>query len=1220
MKRRFVLFGVMFLMAYVVKSQIPKMPGIVPSPQAWNFAQYGKMPISHFTGLPNIEVSLDAVREGDLTIPISLNYNVGNVRPDIHPGVTGLGWNLSLGGVVTRKVRGLVDEFDYTQYVEYGGGSPNAIRFFNGYRNNSHTGLNDVTASSILKTTRPLLCQGSGATCNSNPVAAYIRSIPQILPYLWDDITYMHPNCSNGCNTYWLNTLGMNAMDQWNSDGHKDREPDEFSFNVMGLSGKFYLPRGNVTEVTDIVCNKKVRIRVSSVSQNIPLPAILAVPSYNGPGGTADNLYFNLSPWQHNNDVYPRTIWFFTITDEDGNTYYFGRTASDLNYNGSPDYAERTAIDYGINLYDISQDYWTADAWYLTRIVTPGGKSINYEYVRGDFQTNMFLSSYDSNVDDSSVSASFNRFDRGGRLISPATLYRIHSEGFDINLGYAVSKQLRFERNVSNFYVSKPGIPGTLYNTILDYVNVPDLKWYQLNSIAVKEYSSNPVYYNFSYTTDSTKRLMLNQVVSSNGVSDNEVYKFTYNTDSLPNYLSGQTDHWGFWNGKTPTSNNPYIFYNDKQPDTTRLYSGTLSQLQYPTGGITKFTYEPNEYSRIVKPVRTDDPDSAANLYGGGLRIKRIEDYDSIHSIPYNVREYFYKHGYNNTLNSSQIQALPSSGVLNMKPQYRWKGKSPYYNPSASVSDSTLFNVQSTQPLYYSTDDYQLGYSEVVEKTNDKSYSIYKFSNHDNGYKDEPYVDVLNNVFNSPFTKYTDMSFARGKLLDKSDYDSSNVIVAKKVISYTISDTSKPYINDCEASYFNNAAYHSGNSYISFNRWVLFGTQYKIYKYWTVPSSEQNYMYQNGQTPIVTQAKYFYNNPGHGRVSSEETIDSRGDTLTTLYKYAKDYSGEFMLNLINAWKPGTVLEKVIMKRNGNGQKIVGGQLNEFGLSSGGGMPWLNSVYSLQINTPIDSATQFGLTTPITRDFNGTAYSKDFHYKEVYKVNKYQGLDVPIEVVNQKGERVIEVRCCQNSFASATVSLPVEEIAYHLWGYTSFENYVFNDIEGHAVSEPDGEKDFIYSGIFTDSISFSGKRSFAGTITSKDYVHACDIYVLAKHGGNAPIYQYLSGITTYTGTSFTKIGETGGWDIYKVSHSNGGTKIIVNSNGNFIDEVRILANQSKAFMTTYCYENGLISTMTDRNFARSFYEYDEYRRLKLIKDEDGKILKRIEYKIQGNIQQ
>ena len=126
----------------------------------------------------------------------------------------------------------------------------------------------------------------------------------------------------------------------------------------------------------------------------------------------------------------------------------------------------------------------------------------------------------------------------------------------------------------------------------------------------------------FTYTyfgNTNRKRLRLDQVAerSSKGVPL-PAYVFTYDESiTLPERLSNAIDHWGFYNGQNNASTLPAMVYDnpwkgklefydgaDREPREPYLYAGTLTDIQYPTGGTTHFDYEPHRYGKVgIKEV-----------------------------------------------------------------------------------------------------------------------------------------------------------------------------------------------------------------------------------------------------------------------------------------------------------------------------------------------------------------------------------------------------------------------------------------------------------------------------------------------------------------------------------------------------------------------------------------------------------------------------------------
>ncbi|MBI9033477.1 MAG: hypothetical protein JEZ03_03290 [Bacteroidales bacterium] len=89
---------------------------MTPSPNASSLGQYGEVPVSLFTGIPNINIPLFNINVGDFNLPIQLNYHASGVKVAETPSWVGMGWSLQAGGVITRCIQNKPDE-DPTGWV-----------------------------------------------------------------------------------------------------------------------------------------------------------------------------------------------------------------------------------------------------------------------------------------------------------------------------------------------------------------------------------------------------------------------------------------------------------------------------------------------------------------------------------------------------------------------------------------------------------------------------------------------------------------------------------------------------------------------------------------------------------------------------------------------------------------------------------------------------------------------------------------------------------------------------------------------------------------------------------------------------------------------------------------------------------------------------------------------------------------------------------------------
>lgn len=84
---------------------------ITPQTESFQIAKSGDLTPSLYTGVMTYSLPIYTYSDPDFNLPISLEYNYDGYKVARSAGTVGLGWALNYGGVITREIRGLKDEF-----------------------------------------------------------------------------------------------------------------------------------------------------------------------------------------------------------------------------------------------------------------------------------------------------------------------------------------------------------------------------------------------------------------------------------------------------------------------------------------------------------------------------------------------------------------------------------------------------------------------------------------------------------------------------------------------------------------------------------------------------------------------------------------------------------------------------------------------------------------------------------------------------------------------------------------------------------------------------------------------------------------------------------------------------------------------------------------------------------------------------------------------------
>lgn len=1054
----------------------------------------------------------------------------------------------------------------------------------------------------------------------------------------------------------------------------KDLIADEFSFNFLGYTGKFYYTANGWAAV----CDQNIKIEqsgfIKSEIRNIEWITPLA-----------------------STHTQPRQFKGFTITTDDGTRYVFGGVDE------GGQYAIEFARQYSHENYDGG---YAAVAWYLVKIIDANNNEIKFRYERGNPTVSLsFSSSIMSYFDCKQPSLFFALFNpsetfeesatvststHGGFVSYPIYLKGIYGPNDKLEFASGNSTELRYSEKYFKYYDDRNS-GDILYaagwfgveNKDNDWINpegVPVFQWRKLNSITISStFSHNKKKYRFIYNNSKNERLRLSSLVEQDqSESSNKIYNFDYYNFDLGPYGGDYTDHWGYYNGNSVNYKTFESLITEKNTVENKVTNGLLKEIRYPTGGYTEFIWEANKYARVVSADRT----RLENFNGlaGRCRIKEIKSYSGSSSTPLK-KEYFYVLNYLGGPPENYI----SSGVLNGKPQY--------YTvvPNRKSADKNLSveykmkSVNGSVSYGYNGQGLHIGYSEVVEKNADGSYSKYTYTDFGtdiNGEQhfDKPAASVLGWLPGEDrYITTSTIEQERGKPLSIVHYNNNNVPV--KSIQY-VYDNNPERFN----SFIKRCQLNLTISCVGYDALVL-GSAFKefTYRYNVKEEIETNY----APNPLVTKTTYSYNNIGY--ISELKKSQSNGNVLLTKYKYPSDFSynnsatldacfqdyfncktdaearynqcridcnnsPEYCNQLCPALRAGLLsgcesgynsclsqipgldlwskdiitmkhnflLSKVVEEQtflvySDQSKKTVSGQIIKYSNQ------WNNNylpskIYEIKTDIPTSTIVEASINS-----YGNFSIHPD--YKIINSFDKYDSHGNLLQNHNLNDQNMAYIWGYNNSFPIAIVSNAAHNMIYH----TSFEDEPMIKGTVHSFSDT-RSKAGKYSLLISkyppnESYSWTPFVDVDLTETVK-YKYSCWVY---SDGPSADLYFFMKPnldddfYSTGWKAYYQRATETNKW-VYLEGEVDvpASTKRLylrvdnnaTNGGGNvWFDELRL--HPVDAQMTTYTYDPLIgITSQTDINGNTTLYEYDGFGQLKLVKDKDEKIIQQNLYHYRG----
>lgn len=681
----------------------------------------------------------------------------------------------------------------------------------------------------------------------------------------------------------------------WVTAGHAaiqaDLEPDLFSFNFNGYSGKFYF---NDDRTPMLVTESDLKIET------------VYVPNVTWGANT---------PGTWNGDIGIQT---FIITTPDGTKYYFGiRQGGGANCTGS---GNCEAVETTVSLsgsVGITGYTQPISSWYLYKMVSADGNhSINLYYERDKYAVYSFTSQL---YGPAAANPQYNQYDLIKNFVSAVRLREIVSANEKVEFTQGIVRQdlsrweTGLDQNISELAVNQTSKSlGSV--KLYDKANV----CYKRFIFAQDHFLDNTPLTHIAFSTrnlESDKRrlkLLSVQEQSGDGTVTKPPYTFDYFAEPVYRKLSFTRDHWGFNNGQTgnqslyPTLTTSYGVVTVPNGNANReaawpaMRGGTLKQITYPTGGRTNLEFEPHSFA--TRNYSNGQYVNTTDKVVGGLRVKKISNYDPATNQTIET-SYSYQHTDNALLSGL------SSGVLFSKPVYIQIFRNDWLKRSykaLSVGEGCLYGtphlyLYSDNPIrpMETTQGNHIGYEEVKVNQTNNGYVKYKFRTGDpwnaqNLNRDGLSVTFANiagacgsDIPNFPAPPPVH-DFKRGTLASEFFYHNNGQLL--KLKEYNESWQWNPVTTMGRLDYG-----PIGDNQLEVRAFYQLKTARKV------SSSVAETNYQPG-TPANNQANYsiqYFESPYHHQPTKIITTDSRNITIEKRLKYSFDYRVPVFENVAN---------------------------------------------------------------------------------------------------------------------------------------------------------------------------------------------------------------------------------------------------------------------------------------------------------------------------------
>ena len=968
-----------------------------------------------------------------------------------------------------------------------------------------------------------------------------------------------------------------------------DGQPDVFAFNFNGYAGKFILDE-NLHPILLSHSGIKIEQKIDQVDETVP--------------------------------------WSFKITTQDGIEYYFGAI-------GATEFSKSYGSGCGQNYPD-----GAVTAWYLTKILHPDNDYVTFTYNSAgyNYKTGLSQSAFapirsEASYLNPSIDCDCERFDFPMYDLKSTNCEKwLHTSGvFLQEINTSTGTKIKFS------YVGRNDIVNDKLLSEIDIfqpnnaVEIKTFKFYYNETVASS-------FMNYESINDIKLKsrpflMKISETNASGSIQKN--YSFDYNgKEALPPRLSFAQDHYGFFNGKQNATLLPKpelpswgvelpTATANREIDPNLSCIGMLSKITYPTGGYDNITYESNQAYKSVQ------------VLGPQTTIQAIGDHVDFEGLPTIITS--------STANTTFEQEVIFSGACN-------------YNVPPSLSSPThhdrcrieLFDLTKDANNPILSEQLIPGdqFTDVVKLLEHHDYVIRSTISgqevHGGGQ-----IDYIPNFSNQNLTVNT--GGVRIAKIESFDNVTGNTSIKKYYYNQLTDpnrssgqETFRPVYTrkhtlykPCIKGNTNLCWYHEMDEFMAGDGLQPLPRSCKIakFKFYSIYSSSLNNLYVFNNNPVSYECviESFGNNFENGGVEHKFTVnqDSRASVLL-----GEDMMGAPMTDLSFS----------------NGQEIYTHQFKTVGSSKiSVKKTFVNYTDDSRISSTIKAYLSnrkyvypcFQLSPPSSEEFDQFNYSFYEHFvKWIYADN------VKTWTYDNSGQNYIE-DIVSTEYANPSHALPTKQTTVSSDKKINIVNTYYPQDLTLAGDDEVARQALVSKNITVPLLQTSTKDNNPINSAQTFYYIFPNNLVLPKKiatkKGNATFdlrllynkyddwgnvlerqkandvvesyiygYNHLYPVAKIVGMCYDDVLTNSGIDLTKIND-------ISTSDADMRQELsKLRSNLSHAFITTFTYAPIIgITSQTDPAGHTTYYEYDDFNRLKLIKDQDGKIIKKYEYQYQQN---